>query len=237
MPLVDPYLKTTRAKEHLDCLKKEIGVFIGSAPCRFREQSDIKNQRYRIKVELTDPPIRLSLIAGDIFGCLRASLDHLIWDLATRNTAAYAEGTQFPILEQEDARRFKSQTNGIPAEAVNIIEHLQPYHPQSAYGVKGHPLWRLNKLCNIDKHRRIPVHGATVDFRLHESLGPPTYDNDDTMSFPLSAKGEMTLHPTATYRIVFGDAKEGIECDVLGIEAIYEFVTNEVLPKFERFFG
>ena len=56
------------------------------------------------------------------------------------------------------------------------------------------------------------------------------------MSFPLSAKREMTLYPEATYKVVFGDATEGIECDLKGIEEIYKFVAGSVLPQFAKFF-
>lgn len=241
MPLVDPYFKTTRAKEHLDSLRQEVDAFIESQPCEFLEQLDSKNQRYRIRLKVKDAPSRFSLIAGDVFGCLRASLDHLIWCLATRNTGFYAEGTQFPILEQADAPRFARHTSGVPAEALSIIEYLQPYHATNTYGLKNHLLWRLNKLCNIDKHRRIPLHGAVVDFQFNKSLGQPTFDDDQTMSWPLSAreelslKSEMTLYPEVSYKVVFGDATEGIECDLKGIDEIYKFVAEDAIPQFARF--
>lgn len=49
----------------------------------------------------------------------------------------------------------------MPPEAAKIIESLQPYNTPNPTDVKIHLLWRLNKLCNIDKHTRIPVHGLT----------------------------------------------------------------------------
>lgn len=238
MNLADAYLKAARAREHLDSLCEELRVYYKSKPCKFKEQTDIKNQRYRIRIHIVDPPDRLSLIAGDVFGCLRASLDHMVWALSSFNTTSYAEGTQFPILEEPNARRFKSQTKNIPAGAVAIIESLQPYsRGKDRKAIEEHLLWRLNKLCNIAKHRRLPVHGSVVDFKLPVSIPHSMVVCDsDTMSFPLHMKDAVRLHPDATFKATFGDSHEGIECDQDGIERIYEFIASDVIPRFAKFF-
>jgi hypothetical protein len=37
--------------------------------------------------------------------------------------------------------------------------------------------------------------------------------------------------------VIFGDYAEGVSCDFRGgVESIYEFVANSVLPRFGRFF-
>ena len=239
MTLSDAYLKTTRAKEHIDDLLKELATFHESKPYEFQEKLDFKSQRYRIRIRVKDPPERLSLIAGDVFYCLRASLDYLVWALASVNTSSYAEHTQFPILERMDVPRFEKQTKGIPAEAATIIESLQPYRAGDTEAIHRHLLWRLNKLCNIDKHRRIPVHGLTVDFRLPHSIAPfVMLEEDGMMSFPLQLKQEVKIgcDPSKAFKVVFGDSHEAIECDKDGIKQIYEFVAENVIPRFARFF-
>ena len=238
MNLADAYLKTARAKEHLDSLREELEIYYESKPCKFKEQTDIRNQRYRIRIHIVDPPDRLSLIAGDVFGCLRASLDHLVWALSSFNTTAYAENTQFPILEEPNAPRFKRQTNNVPAGAVAIIDSLQPYsRGKDRKAFEGHLLWRLNRLCNIDKHRRIPLHGSVVDFKLPASIPQSMVVCDsDTMSLPLQMKDAVRLHRDATFKVTFGDSHEGIECDQDGIERIYAFVAGDVIPRFAKFF-
>jgi len=58
---------------------------------------------------------------------------------------------------------------------------------------KGHHLWRLNKLWNIDKHRHVPANGAASDF-LH--IADPTlrfipkdwFDGEDVLRIPLGLK-------------------------------------------------
>jgi hypothetical protein len=231
-------MKAARANEHLDCLRAELKTYYATNPCVFQAKDDVPNNLYRIRIKITDPPDRLSLIAGDVFGCLRASLDHLVWSLCTLSTASYAENTQFPIMEVNKPMSIKGQIKGIPVGAETIIESLQPYHGKDRAAVEANLLWRLNKLCNIDKHRRIPIHGSFAEFKLPASIPKSMVklDPDGAMSFPLYMKDQVVLHPNAFFAATFGDTHEGVECDLTGIETIYKFVTNDVLPKFARFF-
>ena len=43
--LADAYLKTARAKKHLDSLREELRIFAESKPHRFSTERDIENQR------------------------------------------------------------------------------------------------------------------------------------------------------------------------------------------------
>src|ERR1700733_5129185 len=159
--LADAYLKTTRAKVHLDALRNELDLFRKSKPVAVFRTEDLKRGRYSIRIKITDTPHCIPLILGDLLYCLRSSLDQAIWSLA-KLTAPYPKGTQFPILEKLNAsarKTFDAYTAGVPARAVRVIESLQPYHRANP---PAHLLWRLNRLCNIDKHRRIPVHGDEV---------------------------------------------------------------------------
>lgn len=241
MGLTDPYLKTTRAKEHLESLRNELQVFQESNPCRFTRRDDEENQLHIISFKMDAIPDKIPLIAGDIFYNLRASLDQLAWCLARLPPPlpSYPEDTQFPILEKPNPQLIKRRTRGIRAEAVRIIESLQPYNGRDAAEIHSYHLWRLNKLCNIDKHMRIPVHGATGTVvwgrvtldRVHEG-----FDKNMEVKIPLNMKDEMALDPKVpNLTVLFGDMYWGIQCDLAGIEAIYEFVTNSVIPRFSRF--
>jgi hypothetical protein len=244
MPLVDPYLKTSRAKVHLENLREKLAVFCKN-PCDFLGEDDLENQLHIVRMKVKDIPDEIPLILGDLLSCLRSALDQTVWCLAKINaTPGYPEHTQFPILEQRDVARFDRQTRGVPTEAVRIIESLQPYNAPTEAAVREHLLWRLNKLCNIDKHIRIPMRGVTgmvkwstfisfnaKDFMLTE------FDNNAVMRIPLSRKGQMALNPRVPeFKVLFGDLYWKIECDFAGIETIYEFVTNNVIPRFARFF-
>jgi hypothetical protein len=238
--LGDSYLKTTRAKEHLDALKGELDAFYKSTPYSFITEDDVERDRYSVRVEIAETPPRISLVVGDLFYCLRSALDQLVWALAHLNVP-YPKGTQFPIQEQRDRKRFESQTVGVPPDAVKIIESLQPYHAGDLPAIRKHLLWRLNKMCNIDKHRRIPVHGDELFFKpeMPQSAVPLIeYDHDNArFSVPARFKDRVTLDSNdVSFFVVFGDYANGIACDIQEIQAIFDFVVDTVLPKFSGFF-
>jgi len=245
--LADAYLKAGRAYKHLQALKSEVNDFIfgQGKPYSFRGEEDLENALYRIRFELRDPPDSIPLTLGDFLYCLRSSLDQLTWSLA-KLSLPYPEGTQFPIfnfpLSTDLRRRFDRYVNGVPADAVRIMESLQPHCGGDTACLRSHLLWRLNLLCNIDKHRRIPVYGIGFEvpdimmLTAEEVASMQMLYHDDGVTIPLSYKSKVNLNPNISLKVVFGDSKEGIECDIAGAEHIYEFVANSVLPRFARFF-
>ncbi len=60
------------------------------------------------------------------------------------------------------------------------------------------------------------------------------------ISVPIQYKGQMALDPEVSFNIVFGDFSADptidIACDMDGIRKIFDFVTDGVLPRFQRFF-
>ena len=238
--LADPYLKTAQAKEHLDDLRERLRKFREDDPIRVVGEDDVKNQRHIVRLKVKDIPEKLALVVGDFLYCVRSSLDQLVWALAT-TTLPYPKGTQFPIFETPDPKLFNKYTRGVPAGAIAIVESLQPYHAQNAAALHGHLLWRLNLLCNIDKHRRIPTDRniTIINFPDFPKKYIPLTTFDDqagVISVPLHLKSKMRFDPTASLDVIFGDSHVGIECDFGGLEAIYKFVADSVLPRFLGFF-
>jgi hypothetical protein len=240
--LADPYLKTVRAKEHLDDIRERLRVFRESDPCSFRREDDFENGLHIIRFKFKNVPDKIALVVGDFLYCLRSALDQLVWALALRKqVGTYPRGTQFPIFKEANRQKFESYTSGVPTEAIAIIESFQPYRGRDTAARESHLLWRLNLLCNIDKHRRIPVDASILDFRLPEfpeRLIPQVqFDHDAEMIVaPLEFKRYMALDPQGSLDVTFGDPCEGIRCNLEGLEQIYEFVTNSVIPRFTRFF-
>lgn len=235
--LADGYLKTTRAKLHLDALRSELDAFRKSNSCRVFRKENHKLGRYEIRVKTEETPEHIPLILGDLLYCLRSSLDQLTWSLA-KLTTGYPKGTQFPIFDELSAKtrkRFADYRVGVPPRAAKLIESLQSYQRADP---SSHPLSRLNSLGNIDKHRRIPVHGDEVIFnfpKMPRALAAALkFDHDQHIVIvPLELKGQMQVAPIASFRVIFGDYAEGISCDFVGLESIYEFVANSVLPRLD----
>jgi hypothetical protein len=238
--LTDPYLKTARAKEHLDELRARLTKFRDEQPISFKHEDDLTNDLHIVRIKIKAIPDKITLIAGDFLYCLRSSLDQLVWSLA-KQVGSYPSGTQFPIFEQPDQRKFARNTCGVPPEAVKVIESYQPYNAQNASLLKEHLLWQLNKLCNIDKHRRIPTDATIVDFNFphfpKEFIARAKFDADtETITMPMELKQYATPDSTAYLNVTFGDSYEGIRCDVDRLVVMYEFVANKVIPDFAVFF-
>ena len=238
-------LKVTRAKVHLDCLRREIYDFCQTKPYSLIGEEDPENALYRVRVKFAETPASISLIAGDFFFCLRCGLDQIVSSLA-KLMLQHPKQTQFPVIDvlnAESKKRFTRQTTGVPAEAVAVIESLQPYHGADRQAVESHLLWKLNALCNIDKHRRIPVFGTVSDFHdvfpnwLAASVRFNNNDKVDELLVPLEHKGQINLNARTTVHVLFGDGREGVVCDYVEIGRIYKFVGENVLPQFARFFG
>jgi hypothetical protein len=156
-------IKIDRAKEHLDSLKGEIQRYIDCKP--FEVPLEVKGDMTRTCRPLVlrlEPPLRLSTIIGDCVTNLRASLDYIAWELATKYAATPLKSgqqkrVQFPItLTQQDFSKVSGTADhlrnvcNIPAAALTLIESVQPYH--AGYELLKH----LNDLANEDKHR-LPV--------------------------------------------------------------------------------
>jgi len=242
MPLgmADAYSKIGWAKEHLDTLKRELISFYAATPPKaytITREDDVERERHIIKLLFHDIPPRICLIAGDAVYSMRAALDQTIWALA--RLKGLPGRTEFPIItvwNHEGRRRFANQVIGVPDTAIGDIQALQPYHRGDAF--KGHPLWRLDEICNLDKHRRIPAHGTEVrgmisgnaNFITHEAT-----DNCVVVTIPLAQKDEIRFDPKPPVEVIFG-GDSGITERFDDLMGIHNFVANEVLPRFNRFF-
>ncbi len=232
--LTDPYLKLGRAKLHLDNLKSEIDTFRAGKPYEITSYDDLERQQYVMTFRLFDVPDNVSLIAGDSLYCMRSSLGQLIWALAKRlGGIVNPTHTQFPVIDIDNSdgrKRFDTQTAGIPDNVLEVIKGFQPYRRGTAY--KSHPLWRLNALGNIDKHRRIPANGSEMVVYLpnaaREFVSAEVVDDiQSRISVPLIHKDKLQLQPTITFNINFGQGHpadadslvEGME----GLCAIHDF--------------
>jgi hypothetical protein len=238
--LTDPYLKTARAREHLEELRERLRLFREDEPISFKREDDLSNQQHIVRIKIKVIPDKITLIAGDFLYCLRSSLDQLVWALA-KNVGSYPIGTQFPIFDHRDQGKFNRNTLGVPSGAVAIIESYQPYNAQSPTLMKEHLLWQLNKLCNIDKHRRIPTDATIIDFNFpdfpRKFISLANFDPDaEIITVPLGLKDYMKINPMANLNVTFGDSYEGIRCDFARLEQMYEFVAHKLIPVFASFF-
>ena len=241
--MVNPKLKVRRAKEHLHALREEVSAFEKSEPYRVSAHDDVENGKYVVEIRINqDIPDNIGLLAGDFICCLRASLDYLAWQLALLTTNAPFHDTCFPICSSYDINGgtegyICSVTKNIPPEAVSVIRDLQPYRSGDAYQFTH--LWRLDRLWNIEKHRRIPILGSITGNVLTTRLGIEAeigeVDDCHTITIPLSEKPYVRLDPHPAVELQFGGESEGVIVTTADLFAIYDFVSDKVVPRFARF--
>src|SRR5271165_2240571 len=198
--LVDSHMFLGRAKKHMDALDALLKQFTGEKAYTLTRYDDLEQQRHCLKIKLHDVPDDICLTVGDLFYNMRSCLDQLVWSLAHRvGRILDPDYTQFPVMES--------------------------YHRGDAY--KAHPLWRLDAMCNLDKHRRIPANGSEIIPTFSnltrgevwgiQPIGPgqlavefpldlrfQALDDCHIASVPLAAKHKLQLDPRIPFKVNFG---------------------------------
>lgn len=150
-------LKVARAEEHLGALRAECSAYLDSRPYELvgLPRTGDGDEDLLIWRLHHPPPLRLSVLLGDMLHNLRSSLDHLAWQLVLANGGTPDKKTSFPILLQR--KNAPPEIAGeISPKAAALVEHFQPYN--NASGAPGEdPLHVLGALNNIDKHREFNI--------------------------------------------------------------------------------
>jgi hypothetical protein len=155
----DHDLKLYQALQHTVHLKTEVERWLGGNPYSLTIEFDPQRRENALWINaLRSPPDEFSLIIGECLHNLRSALDNLVHTLAIRKHGSplpqtIAKRLQFPIAkDHEGFRGIKWRIQDIPSEAQTEIEGLQPYNHRQDDPTRD-PLWILNELSNIDKHR------------------------------------------------------------------------------------
>jgi hypothetical protein len=163
-------LKVARAEEHLEALRVECSTYLDNRPYEpvRQSQSEDHNEDLLIWKVHHKPPLRLSVIFGDLLHNLRSSLDHIAWQLVLTNGGTPNKKTRFPILLNRGSNS-PTVAGGISPKAATLLEGIQPYN--NASGVPHEdPLYVLSTLNNIDKHREFNIAVLNVSEMLEAHL-------------------------------------------------------------------
>lgn len=156
-------LRLERAEQHLQSLETEVKRWLGINPYSLFHEFDTQggDNVIRVRPYRWTIPLEFGLIISDCIHNLRAALDNLLYDLALAHNrgnplpSEVEERVMFPI--SRDRKKFKTggawRIRDIDPRAQAIIEGLQPYNQGNNYA--SDPLWVLNELSRIDKHRLV----------------------------------------------------------------------------------
>jgi hypothetical protein len=165
--------KLSRAEEHIEALDMKVIEFLNTRPYRIVRNDEMDGAYEVLRVEIIrQPPDALAVLIGDALQNLRSTLDHLAFQLAieARGRALTAEEERevwFPVTDDPRWTHFDGFVRAGPGRRINPlfagaqveIHALQPCHRTNP---PDDPLWIVNHLNNIDKHRRVLLGGSMV---------------------------------------------------------------------------
>jgi hypothetical protein len=234
-------LKLRRAYKQIEALKGEIDLFMDRRPYEpafnFNSVSRATGQfitEITVRMLVKEPcPAPWGIIIGEIVHDIRSALDHLVYQLviyATDKPPSDDSRTQFPIYDV--AGNFQkhrgSMLMGVDAHAADLIKSFQPFSTGES---ADSPLWHLNQLSNIDKHRTIHLAGGSLEaFEvsfpalanrariLSKTVRAPGPFEHNTIigeirilsAGPLYERDEVEMHPNLTFQIVFDERTRAI---------------------------
>ena len=190
-----------RAKEHMEALRDEAITYIHTRPHHFtnelQDEGDLNRELVTKVYFKREPPKTLSLLIGEILYNLRfSSSEFPIFDCRTRYLGRDIKGQP-----QRGSGRWRIRA--IDPKAQAVIEGLQPYHR----GDNRHadPLWKLHRLCNIDKHRVLHVLGGPIGAGSIVTPGVTLRSTETFLARPIKdgavvARTKITL-PTADTKV------------------------------------
>lgn len=166
--------KLERAKETLDALELEIATYLSQDPPPVRlEKKHINGGLEYAFLAYGEPypPLRLSVITGEIVHHMRSSLDHLIHALVVNNGAKPTLQHQFPICTTEKAFKQaceRGQISNVGANARRLICSVQPFTTPTPDDTI---LYVVSQYDNTDKHRLLVVVTAVADLDKTVTIG------------------------------------------------------------------
>jgi hypothetical protein len=165
-------LKLNRAQAHAETLNRDVQTWFEHHPYGvFGEYEPGTPEQYVFRVRYLDPiPPDWAIALGDFLHNARSALDHLAYLVVMEGNGGMDEWTQFPVLHNpwDWPKECQRCVGNASDRHKRIIESLQPYHRPDIFGWKwldatlDDPLYILNALSNIDKHRVLNATPAAI---------------------------------------------------------------------------
>jgi hypothetical protein len=239
------HMKARRADFHLLSAEKQLRDWINSNPYTMIENDDFGRTQHVFIITPRASNEEIALTIGDFVNCLRASLDQLAWNLVHLFPSTVppdekaANRVNFPICRTDENYREKRAL--FHSSIHPILDSLQPKNRANA--IQTEPLWQLDKLWNLDKHRTIPVNCGNWTIKFPKGI-TGFIDRDEfkqTFVVMVPCLSRIQLRPSYVKPqiipdILFGEYMGSFAVDIKRLREIHTFVADEVIPQFTVFF-
>lgn len=203
----DARTKLKRAQKHINDLAKEIDRFLGSEFYCLKSEYVASEGEVRLIIEsLHQPNKEINAIFGDAVGCLRSCLDYIAVAVCSPKTER-PDQIYFPFADDDKgfAGQCKSDRLALgPRLAGFFVDQIQAYKDG-----KGHSLWVLNKLRNIDKHRLLLATVENAGFRASWVDNRGSIFNNVTIAGPAGERQKAVVAPVG-YNLKFTQEPEPV---------------------------
>jgi hypothetical protein len=237
-------MKIRWAQKHFDALQKEIERWLNLPAYTAVNKTDLDGGYEIWRIALRPQPMDIPMLLGDFVCCLRSGLEQLAWGLAHLDTKRILSDTDNKnisfLIAKDDDSTYRNRTRLFPPVVASVLDTLQPYHRGNAF--RDDPLWKLNELWNLDKHRTIPINSSSLHIRFPMDGWErfvSQFTNHVEVKFPLIVAwpSPVELKPEVTVEIHFGEYMGSFEVSVAELKEINDFVRNDVIPRFAGFFA
>ena len=229
-----------RAEEHLNAIKGELIAYYESEPGCVKGEFDPRAATGEWQVKVEPMPPRLNTLIGEFLHDLRSTLNHLARQLVLENGGIATDKSQFPIFgrapttKKQGEQALPSVHGGISHEARKVIDAAQPYKWGDRY--TDHPLWVLDKLWNIDKHRDILARGGYIQANFRGATSAFSYTSRFDSASEYEAR--LTIVPDdpsvdvdayVTLKVTLSEPELSQDLQLLGtLEQIFKTVKGTV---------
>ena len=209
-PLAGVWAKIERADENIRSFNSEIKIYEDNY--LFVSKPNNEATRCVLMIKGPEPPLRFSVILGEIVHQLRSSLNLLINALVMKNGYPVTKNHEFPICQSwllfKDACK-RGKIEGVSSAAKKMIWFSQPYRRST--NPKNNFLYILRELSNSDKHRNlIALYTQNKLIHLLTVSGFTSTKSGETIGSIIvkyNSKNKGTLRPTEegteAIRIIF----------------------------------
>lgn len=165
----DARLKLARADKHIAEVETLVRGFLSTDFYQMRVEPSKEEGRMRVVFDSSHQSDKaINATIGDAIGNIRSTLDYILVALVYQITCQ-AKNIGFPFAD--DVGGFSARVGGIgclgrcsPVIQKWFVDHVQAYQDG-----RGHTLWIVNRLRNIDKHRLLlttaQLAGVKMPFR------------------------------------------------------------------------
>ncbi len=226
---------------HLEALNRELDAF-AKEPYTVTAKEDTQNSRYIKRTQLRGMDPIIGMLLGEFLYNLRSGLDQLAWQIATPAARKdFPTVLCFPIFERvsnsQDRKNYRRALDWFPDDVQKEIDGLQPHKGPGR--AEDHPLWQLNKLCNIDKHSVIPINSQSFNIFVPHTLAAKVehFNNENAIevSVPLCDKAQLDFEPDPVPPIEFGEWDSDLIIPRHKLADIHGFIECTVIPTFKKF--